>query len=297
MDDPVYVLGHSEQELQRLRRQAQLIAPATRLFLCEGGLGAGMRVLDVGSGAGDVAFLAAGLVGETGEIIGTDKSPAAVAAANARARAQGLRHVSFHEGDPAYLSFERSFDAVIGRYVLLFQSDASAMLRQLLRHLRGGGLVVFHEPDWHSARSIPSVPTYDRCCRWVQQTFARAGTDTNMAGRLYQALVEAGLSNPTLRMQTFIGGGVQCADYLQAVADLVGSMLPAMEQHGVASAAEVDYPTLAVRMQQETMSRKSLIIGRSEIGAWARLPADRADARSARQIEASAKQKSDRQGR
>jgi len=272
MDNPVYVLGHSAQELQRLRRQAQLIEPATRRFLCEGGVGAGMRVLDVGSGAGDVALLAAGLVGDTGEVIGTDKAPAAVSAANARAREQGLRHVSFHVGDPAHMSFDHAFDAVIGRYVLLFQSDAAAMVRRLLRHLRPGGLVLFHEPDWLSARSIPSVSSYERCCQWIQQTFARAGTDTNMGSRLYRALVGAGLANPTMRMQTFIGGGAQCVEYLQAIADLVGSMLPSIEQHGVASAAEIDYATLAERMQQETISRGCLIIGRSEIAAWGRLP-------------------------
>jgi len=268
--NPAYVLGHSEQELQRLRRQARLIEPATRQFLREAGVRAGMRVLDVGSGAGDVAFLVAALVGESGEVVGTDKAAAAVAAASTRARELGLRHVCFREGDPVELRFDRPFDAVVGRYVLLFQSDAVAMVRRLLQHLRPGGLVLFHEPDWLSARSFPSVSTYDSCCRWIQQTFARAGTDTNMAGRLYGTLVGAGMSTPTMRMQTFIGGGAQCADYLQAVADLVGSMLPSMEEHGVASAAEIDPVTLAERMQQETVSGECLIIGRSEVGAWAR---------------------------
>jgi len=170
------------------------------------------------------------------------------------------------------MRFERPFDAVIGRYVLLFQSDAVGMVRGLLQHLRPGGLVLFHEPDWQNARSIPSVSTYDSCCRWIQQTFARAGTDSNMAGRLYRTLVGAGLSAPTMRMQTFIGAGAQCADYLQAVADLVGSMLPSMVQLGVASAAEISHATLAERLRRETSSADSLIIGRSEIGGWARLP-------------------------
>lgn len=272
VSNPAYVLGHSEQELQRLRRQARLIEPATRQFLHEAGICAGMRVLEVGSGAGDVAFLVAGAVGESGEVVGTDTAAAAVAAASRRAHEQGLRHVCFREGDPAHMRFDRPFDAIVGRYVLLFQSDAVTMVRGLLQHLRPGGLVVFHEPDWLSARSFPAVSTYDSCCQWIQQTFARAGTDTNMAGRLYGTLVAAGLPPPTMRMQTFIGGGAQCADYLRAIADLVGSMLPSMEQHGVASAAKVDLVTLTERMLQETISGGCLIIGRSEVGAWARAP-------------------------
>jgi hypothetical protein len=50
-------------ELERLSIQARLIAPITRGFLLDGGIAPGMRVLDVGSGAGDVAFLVAELVG------------------------------------------------------------------------------------------------------------------------------------------------------------------------------------------------------------------------------------------
>jgi cyclopropane fatty-acyl-phospholipid synthase-like methyltransferase len=61
-----YALGHSEQELERLAHQAQLFAPFTRQLLEQAGIGPGMRILDVGSGAGDIAFLAADLVRQSG---------------------------------------------------------------------------------------------------------------------------------------------------------------------------------------------------------------------------------------
>ena len=67
-----YVLGHTDAELKRLAAQARLIDPITRRFLVSAGISEGMRVLDVGSGAGDVAILLAGLVGPTGEVVGTD---------------------------------------------------------------------------------------------------------------------------------------------------------------------------------------------------------------------------------
>jgi ubiquinone/menaquinone biosynthesis C-methylase UbiE len=59
MTNSSYVLGHSDPELARLKMQARLLEPITRQFLREAGITAGMRVLDVGSGAGDVAVLAA----------------------------------------------------------------------------------------------------------------------------------------------------------------------------------------------------------------------------------------------
>ena len=61
-----YVLGHSEQELKRLAEQARVIDPITRRIFEQAGIGRGMRVLDVGSGVGDVAFLIADLVGRLG---------------------------------------------------------------------------------------------------------------------------------------------------------------------------------------------------------------------------------------
>ena len=95
MDNPVYALGHSDDELERLRVQSRFVEPITRQFFQEAGISAGMHVLDVGSGAGDVAFLTADLVGESGVVIGTDEVAAALTMAKQRAAARGLHNVSF----------------------------------------------------------------------------------------------------------------------------------------------------------------------------------------------------------
>jgi len=50
MEDPTYTLGHSSQELEHLSAQERFIGPATRQFFRDAGIGAGMRVLDIGSG-------------------------------------------------------------------------------------------------------------------------------------------------------------------------------------------------------------------------------------------------------
>ena len=271
MGKTAYVLGHSDREITRLKVQARLLEPITRQFLQQAGIVAGMRVLDIGSGAGDVAFLAAELVGPSGEVIGSDTATAAVTAATRAAEERGWHNVRFREGDPAHMEFEERFDAVIGRYVLLFQANPAETLRKVSRHLRPGGVMLFHEPDWVSAHSTPPSPTYDRCVAWIRNTFRTAGTDSDMASKLYTAFISAGVPAPSMRMQTFIGGGAACSDFLQAVADLIGSLVPAMESQGIATAAEVDVATLADRLRLEVMTTGSVVVGRSEVCAFTRL--------------------------
>ena len=75
-----YALGHSEQELDRLSRQAEIFEPFTRQLLRQAGISRGMRVLDVGCGSGDVSF-------------GADQAISAAQRATERARALQIANV------------------------------------------------------------------------------------------------------------------------------------------------------------------------------------------------------------
>lgn len=263
-----YVLGHSAKELDRLATQARLIDPITRQFFVEAGLAPGMRVLDVGSGAGDVAFVAAGLVGPTGEVVGVDRSGAALARAQARAEDRSLANVSFREGDPATMTFERPFDAIVGRYVLQFQSDPSAMLRSLRKHAKSGGVIAFHELDWSGVQSYPPLPLRDRCCAWTAETIRRHGTEIRMGVKLYRAFVAAGLGSPALRLQAVIGGPAEGLGIIDLEVGVAATLLPDMVRLGVATEAEVGIETLAERIKAEVTALGGVAIGRSEICAW-----------------------------
>jgi len=230
-----------------------------------------MRVLDVGSGAGDVAFLAAELVGATGEVLGTDRAPAALAVARERAKARSLPNVSFREGDPGEIPIEQPFDAVVGRYVLMWQQDPAAMLRKLIGHVRPGGVVVFHEPYRDGIRSFPPVAAYDRGWQLVDETFRSSGADPNMGIKLHATFVAAGLPAPSMRLESVIAGGASSSDHVHFEMDPVGTLVPEMERLGVATAADINAETLVQRVLDEVTASNSVIVGRSEIGAWSRV--------------------------
>jgi tRNA A58 N-methylase Trm61 len=91
-----YLMGRSEAETRRLMAQHRLYGTFTRRLLEDAGIEEGMKVLDVGSGAGDVALLAAEFVGPTGSVAGVDQDSEVLETASARAEAFGLTNVSFH---------------------------------------------------------------------------------------------------------------------------------------------------------------------------------------------------------
>jgi SAM-dependent methyltransferase len=267
---PAYALGHSDRELNRLSVQARLVDPITRRFMVEAGIGTGMRVLDVGSGVGDVAFLAAELVGEAGEVVGTDRSAPALAMARRRAEQRSLRAVTFLEGDPAEMTFEDRFDAVVGRYVLHFQPDPAAMLRKVAAHARSSGVVMFHEPYRGGVRSYPPVTSYDQAWELVTETVRRLGADPLMGIKLHRTFVAAGLPAPSMRLESVIAGGATSSDQVHFEMDLVETLVSEMERLGIAAASDVAAESLAERVLAEVTATDSVVVGRAEVGAWSR---------------------------
>ena len=102
----------------------------------------GMTVLDLGSGAGFDAFLAAERVGPTGRVLGVDMTPEMLALARRNAAARGTANVEFREGRIEALPVEdASVDLVISNCVINLSVDKAAVFREIARVLKPGGKV------------------------------------------------------------------------------------------------------------------------------------------------------------
>ena len=82
-------MGRSAGETRRLVIQGGLYRDSTQRLFERAGIGPGMKVLDVGSGAGDVAHVAAELVRPAGSVVGVDRDPAGLEVAHGIAAAGG----------------------------------------------------------------------------------------------------------------------------------------------------------------------------------------------------------------
>ena len=247
-DSRPYVLGESEAEFRRLEMQSAFIRDLTEDVLKRAGLRPGMRVLDIGCGVGDVALLAGELVGPTGSVLGVDRSAASIKTAERRV-AQARQHARIRLAVADLDSFvpDETFDAVVGRLVLMYLPDPAATLRRLAGHLRPGGIVVFQELSMPSIRSVPDTPQFLQCKSWIMETFERTGFETDMGGKLFATFLTAGLPGPQMISAGRAEGGHRSLIYAYMAATMQ-SLLSAMERAGVTTADEVGIDDLAERL-------------------------------------------------
>jgi SAM-dependent methyltransferase len=266
---PQYVLGRSEGESQRLIKQSSFVRPSTERVFRKAGVSEGMRVLDLGCGVGDVSFLVAEIVGPTGSVVGIDMNPGVLGLARDRARANGFSNVSFEERAVDGFTTTTPFDAVVGRFVLMYQADPVATLAHVFGLVRAGGLLVLQEPDFRvGVTTNPRVALWQQANHWVRETFRRGGVHCDIGGELYPAFRRAGLPGPTVLQHVSTGGGPAMRPYCDNHAETVRSLLPRMEQFGIATAAEVDIDTLADRLDRDTCAAECQITYVPVTGAW-----------------------------
>jgi SAM-dependent methyltransferase len=266
---PEYVLGRSEKESQRLVKQSVLMRQSTDRVFRKAGIAAGMRILDIGCGVGDVSFLAAELVGATGTVVGVDRDPGVLDLARLRAKESGLTNVSFVESEIDRFTAPAPFDAAVGRFVLMYQGDPVATLASISRAVKNGGLVVVQEPDFGVGISTwPTVALWKQVERWMVETFRRGGVHHDIGGKLYHLFRQAGLPGPGLVQHVSIAGGTETRPFCENSAEIVSSLLPRMERFGIATAAEVDVETLAERLERETCAADAQVTYVPSVAAW-----------------------------
>ena len=118
-------------------------APIIERVITYAGLQEGQQVLDLGTGTGSAALLAAPFVAPGGHVTGIDISPEMLALAGRRAAALDFDNVSFREGRAeAIPSTDQSFDVVLASLSLMYAIDRAAAAREIARALIPGGRFV-----------------------------------------------------------------------------------------------------------------------------------------------------------
>jgi ubiquinone/menaquinone biosynthesis C-methylase UbiE len=265
-----YVLGSNEAEHERLTRQADTFSPYTERLFREAGVTSGQRVLDVGSGVGDVALLAAAVVGPGGSVLGIDRDSIALTKARSRAIAAGTSNVQFVETDLTDVRIDGDFDAIVGRFILMFLPDPVATLRSLAEHLCPGGVIVFQEPSWASFFAhTEHLPLRSACGELACSAFRRSGARPEMPLTLFQGLIDSGFPIPSLHVEVPIANDAGGHRWLP---ELIATLRPRFRDLGIDTGQVGDFETLYERLEMELDHARSYAPLAGLVGAWARKP-------------------------
>ena len=141
-----YMFGHSERVVRFLEERT---AKSHASFFTPH-LTAGMRVLDCGSGPGNMTMDFAAIIAP-GEVTGIDVEPGQVGMAQDKAARRGVSNVRFQQADVYRLPFDdRTFDAAFSHTVMCHLNDPVAALTEIHRVMKPGGVLGVRDIDWTS---------------------------------------------------------------------------------------------------------------------------------------------------
>lgn len=190
-----YILGTDPAELERLRFQHQAWVPEVYGLFARAGLGAGMRVLDLGCGPGFTTLELAHVVGPAGRVLAIDQSARFVATLRRECARLGLGQVEPHLGPVEELALpEGRLDAAYARWLFCWLPDPLAVLVRVARALRPGGALLLQEyVDWGAMQLFPRGPAFARGVEACLASWKAGGATIDFAAEVPALAARAGL--------------------------------------------------------------------------------------------------------
>lgn len=178
-----YILGTESEEIHRLHFQHKAwVEHAFRLFR-RGGIRAGHRVVDLGCGPGFTSMELAHCVGPTGHVVACDRSARFLEYLKSQCEQRSLSWVHPALGDVEQLELPAaSLDAAYARWLLCWVPDAAAVVANVARLLKPGGVLLLHEYlDWDAMKLIPASTPFRAAVDACMHSWVVGGATINIA--------------------------------------------------------------------------------------------------------------------
>ncbi|MCA1414363.1 MULTISPECIES: methyltransferase domain-containing protein [Bradyrhizobium] len=194
MNPDIYLLGRGSAEVERLKRQIEMLAVDSNAQLDRVGIKNGESIVDLGCGPGGALHLLAERVGANGSVLGIDRSSQFVQLASRFVADRGLSQVDVREGDAYDTGLPKaSFDGAHMRLLLVNVPEAERIVRELVSLVRPGGWVASFEADYVPHCFDPPLPAWTRLLDAYAAYAQAQGIDLSVGRHLHRLFRDAGV--------------------------------------------------------------------------------------------------------
>jgi ubiquinone/menaquinone biosynthesis C-methylase UbiE len=264
-----YAFQRTAEELERLRKQAEMWEPSTRRIFRKIGLSEGMHCLDVGCGPGAVMRLMGELVGPMGRVTGIDMDGNAGRNAIEMLQATTQSSFAFIERDleAAAEIPGGPFDLTYARLLITHLPDPLAMLRKMFAWTRPGGYIVVQDYDARTWDLHPGLEAWDKYSEVLNGVFIHK--DRSLGHKLPLHFVNAGIGKPDGTDVTGIIGSLE--EYGELLRENYRSLMPRAIRMGLTTEAESEQ-LLENLSKAEKSEQYYSVLFPLLIGVWKRKP-------------------------
>ncbi len=172
----------------------EVLEPYSQSFLTQSGLTEGMRVLEIGCGAGSMTPWLSRKVGSSGRLVALDINPQEVECARQKVMESGLKNTDFIATSVEnILATGRDFNFIYGRFILMQLKNPFEVLERLISCLSPGGVIALDEPNQEADFAVPPCPPCERTNRLFMEYADRHGLNFRIGDSLYPTLLRLGV--------------------------------------------------------------------------------------------------------
>ena len=195
-EDSSYIHGTTPEEQRRLTAMNEMLNPTSVGMMS---LRGSRKVLDAGSGLGQLTRAIARTAGPGAKIVGVERSQAQIDEALRQAKEAGEEgSVEFRKGDADHLPLREdewgSFDIVHSRFLLEHLSNPETAVKAMVKALRPGGRIILEDDDHAAMRLWPEPGGFGRLWSSYVASFTRLKSDPFVGRRLISLIHGAGAS-------------------------------------------------------------------------------------------------------